>query len=118
GSRAATLDEELDAVAFDEELPHIGVDEGRVEPLPAEAPADEKRAAAPQDRTERKEAEVLAGGDERWDERMAVEDGAQDEVVDVALVARKVDDGAFARGLSDLFAPVFIDLDAVVDAVP
>src|SRR5690606_39044645 len=40
------------------------------------------------------------------------------EVVDVALVARQVDDGALARGLADALEPLLVDDDAVADAVP
>src|SRR5690606_19152878 len=63
-ARAPALEEEPDAVALDEELAHVRVDEGRVELLPLEAAADEEGAAAAEDGAGREEAQVLARRDE------------------------------------------------------
>jgi hypothetical protein len=89
-----------------------------VELLALEAALDEERAAAPQDGPERKEAQVLTGRDERGQQLTAVEHGAQHQVVHVALVAGEQHDGAVARLLAQPLDAVFVDDDAVVDAVP
>ena len=64
-ARAAALDEDLDVMAIEQQPAHVRVDDRAVQLLALEAAADEERAAAPQDRAERKEAEVVARGDQR-----------------------------------------------------
>ncbi|MEZ4249014.1 MAG: hypothetical protein R3B99_12320 [Polyangiales bacterium] len=116
-ARASALDEELEREALDDQPAHVGVDEHGVELLALERPADEERAAPPEDRAEREEREVVARGDERRRERLPVEHHREHEVVDVALVARQVDQGTFARGLANALDAFAVDDHTVVDAV-
>ena len=83
-----------------------------------EAPANEERAASAQQHADGPEAQVVARRDERRHHRVAVEHVAQDQVIDVALVAGQQDERRVTGGLAHALEPFFVEHDAVVHLRP
>src|SRR4029079_115603 len=92
-------------------------DDGGIEPVALEAAADEEGAGTAEERPYREEGQVVAGGDDRDHQPVLAEDEREQEIVDVALVARQEDDGASARRLAHPVDPLAVDIDPGVDAV-
>src|SRR5690606_40532132 len=79
---APALQEQLDGESVTDEASDVGVDDGGVEAVTLEAPADEEGASSSEDRPHRHEVQVVPGGDERQGQVPHVEEVAEDQVVD------------------------------------
>ena len=115
GARAAALEEELDGEAVADEPANVGVDDGGVEAIALEAPADEEGAGAPEDGPDREEREVVARRDRRDLEGVLAEHVREEHVVDVALVARQQHERALPRRVAHALEALFVDVDAGVE---
>src|SRR5690606_4180757 len=111
-----TFHEILDGVATGQYLVQVRVENRGVEPVPPEAPPQEKGSAPPQDRTDYRHVQVDAGGRVRNAQTLVIHDIAQQQVVDVAPVTGHVHHlvplGRLVKRLD------VVQHDAVVDPVP
>ena len=91
GARTAALDEVFQRHAARKQLRHVFAEHGGVERITLEAPAQEKRTAATQDRTQHRQVQVDACSDVRRHDAVLVELVGQQDVVNVAAMAGHVD---------------------------
>lgn len=117
-ARSATFDEEFDGVAFVHDEIDVIADTRRIELLAAETPLDEEGAAAAQNAADGEEIEVFARGDE-WRKHAILEHQyAQDEIIDVALMAGNEYESMRFRELADAIELLLIDVEPVIDDAP
>src|SRR4030095_894538 len=105
GPTAPAFDEELLRVAFADEELHVGAEDRLVELVVVEGAADEVRAGAAKQRTERPERQVDAGGDVRWAHKVEMEEVGQDHVVEVAAGGRPEHRRVLVHGRQYLVEP-------------
>ena len=116
GAAAPALDEVLDRVAAADHLVHVLAKHGCEHRLAPEAAPQEEGASAPQDRPDQRDVEVGARGHVRRRDPALQDHVGQNEVVDVAAMARHVDDARAGPGLRDGLEAMHVD--AGVDATP
>ena len=87
---------------FGEHRVQVLAKHGGIQRLALEAPAQEERAATPQDRPHDREIEVGAGGDVRRRQPLRMDEVRQQQVVDVAAMVGQVDEPLARRDFGDL----------------
>ncbi|MNO86887.1 hypothetical protein D3C76_783020 [compost metagenome] len=116
GARTAAFDEVLHREALAEQRVQVLVEHSGIKRVALEGTAHEKGPATAQQATDHRHVEVDAGRHVRWGEAVAEQQVGQQQVVDVAAVARHIDH--FMTGGDALHLLDVVDLDAVVDLVP
>ena len=109
GARAAALDEELLREALLDQMGDVGAEHLLVERV-RERPAQEERARAAPQKSERPERHVLARGDVRRQHVAAVEDRRDDQEVEVGAVSGHEHHRVAPRDLGDPLEPGVLDL--------
>ena len=116
GARAAAFDEVLHRETLGEQGVHVFVEHRGVQRVALEGATHEKRPATPQQRAQHRHVEVDPGGNMRRGQAVAKQQIGQQQVVDMAAVARYIND---LVALGDLLHALdLVDLDPVVDLVP
>ncbi len=113
---AAALDEVFDRIAACEQLVQVSVEYRRVQAVAAEAPPQEKRAAAPQDAADDGQVQIDTGRDVRQLQALLVTNVAQEKVIEVTAVTGRIHDDLFFREIAQLLD--MIQFDAIVNLVP
>ena len=99
---AAALDEVRDRKALGQHRVQVLAEHRGVQRLALEAPAQEERAAAPQQRAHDRKIQVGAGRDVRWREPLRMDEIRQQQVIDVAAVVGQIDEPLARRDLGEL----------------
>ena len=107
GVTAATFDVEKEVVA-PEDLRDVGLQRDEVGRVLRVAANRDRAGHVPVNQAERTAEQVDAGGNDRGTDAVVVEDQRLDQVIEVALVIRDVDDAAIAGGRLG-------DVDVLVD---
>ncbi len=116
GARASALDEVLYREPFGEQGVQVFVEYRGVERVALERATHEECAAPAQQAADHRHVEVDARSDVRRRQAVAEQQVGQQQIVNVAAVARHIDH--FMAGGDALHLLDVVDLDAVVDLVP
>ena len=116
GPAAPAFDEELLRVALADQEGEVLAEHRLVELVALEAAADEVGAGAAEQRPERPERQVDPGGDVRRAQVVGVEQVRQDQVVEVAAMARHQHDRVLLHAFHDVVQAAV--LEALEDARP
>ena len=113
-----SLEEEFLNMSLPQQLPQVGAENGCIQLLAPDRPADEEGPCPSEDVTQRPERQVHTGRNVRGRQVVLIEDIRQDKIVDMALVAGHEDDRALSDRRLDPFQPLHVHREPAVDVVP